>query len=405
MLQAGLQEGGGLADPYTKEFAFTGADLASEPGYQFGLAEGQKAIEAAQRALGNRFSGGAVKAATRYATNYAGTKFNEGFNRAATTYGINENTFRQNQADRFNRLMDAAGLGLNATNNDANARLITGQQLADLEMARAEAEAAGDIGKANAITDAINGATQGLTGLDLVEALRGGGQTATTAAENIRNIPNLNRFSPEVQKILTQPAPTQTMPIPTELTGAALAGGGAALAGGGGTAAGLTGASLIPSAGTIPGGALTAPEVLPAVAPQSTGLMGTAQALLTNPWTAVVAAGIIGTAALLKSQAHWEANTWVQGFQNKFDSGVDKLNRQFHSAAQAGQLSRAEAEQIRNEVAGLMTAYEQKRRDFGKQGSDERKVADQSLRTFNQYYGVNGQDFLSKMDAVIAGLQ
>lgn len=64
---------------------FTGEDVATDPGYQFGLDQGMQALDRGASARGNYLSGAALKAGQRYAQDYAGTKFNEAFNRDAST--------------------------------------------------------------------------------------------------------------------------------------------------------------------------------------------------------------------------------------------------------------------------------------------------------------------------------
>jgi len=98
-----------------------------------------------------------------------------------------------------------------------------------------------------------------------------------------------------------------------------------------------------------------------------TGLLGGAHALLTNPWTAVVGAGIIATVAFLKSQAHHEANTWVKR-QNQFDAAM----------AAATSL---------NQKHGLVASYLSDMKGFAGGGSDEHLVATQARATFLKFYG------------------
>jgi hypothetical protein len=62
---------------------FTGADLENEPGYQFGLKQGQQQLDRRAASGGNYFSGAALKAAARYGNDYAGTKYGDAFNRDA----------------------------------------------------------------------------------------------------------------------------------------------------------------------------------------------------------------------------------------------------------------------------------------------------------------------------------
>lgn len=77
-----------------------------DPGYQFGLQQGEQAIDRKTAAAGGRISGAALKAAAQYGTNYATTGY-------STAYA------RQNQArtDRLNRLAALAGVGQTATQN------------------------------------------------------------------------------------------------------------------------------------------------------------------------------------------------------------------------------------------------------------------------------------------------
>ena len=62
---------------------FTGDDLQNEPGYQFGIQQGEQGIDRASRARGSFDSGATMKALLRFNQDYGGTKFNEGYNRDA----------------------------------------------------------------------------------------------------------------------------------------------------------------------------------------------------------------------------------------------------------------------------------------------------------------------------------
>jgi hypothetical protein len=80
--------------------------IQMDPGYQFGLKQGQQAIDRKAAAGGGRISGAALKEAAQYGTDYATTGY-------STAYG------RVNQArtDRLNRLAALAGIGQTATQN------------------------------------------------------------------------------------------------------------------------------------------------------------------------------------------------------------------------------------------------------------------------------------------------
>lgn len=55
--------------------------ITSDPGYAFGLQQGQQAVDRSAASKGGLYSGATLKALERYGTNYAGTKLGEAFNR------------------------------------------------------------------------------------------------------------------------------------------------------------------------------------------------------------------------------------------------------------------------------------------------------------------------------------
>jgi hypothetical protein len=77
-----------------------------DPGYQFGLQQGQQAIDRKTAVAGGRISGAALKAAAQYGTDYATTGYNTAYTRA-----------NQARTDRLNRLAALAGIGETSTQN------------------------------------------------------------------------------------------------------------------------------------------------------------------------------------------------------------------------------------------------------------------------------------------------
>lgn len=124
---------------------FTGADLASEPGYQFGLAEGTKGLNNSLAARGGLYSGAAGKAITRYGQDYAGTKFNEAFNRDQTT-----------KTGIFNKLSGVAGTGQTATGQVASAGQNYANNAAGNLIGAGDARATGYLAQGNIWGNAIN---------------------------------------------------------------------------------------------------------------------------------------------------------------------------------------------------------------------------------------------------------
>lgn len=130
---------GSLLDP------FTAADLTSEPGYQFGLAEGEEGLNRAASAAGRYDSGATLKALTQFNQDYAGTKFNDAFARDRAAKG-----------DIYGYLSGVSGTGANAATQTAgigaNAANAAGQYLTNA----GDARAAGTVGGINAITGGLN---------------------------------------------------------------------------------------------------------------------------------------------------------------------------------------------------------------------------------------------------------
>lgn len=66
------------------------SSVAQQPGYQFGLNEGTKALNAGGAARGMTYSGAQGKALQRYGQDYAGTKLNESYNRLSNLAGLGQ---------------------------------------------------------------------------------------------------------------------------------------------------------------------------------------------------------------------------------------------------------------------------------------------------------------------------
>lgn len=134
----------GLLNSGSLTSKFTGADVANDPGYQFGLTQGMRAIDNSASARGG-IGGAALKAGTRYAQDYAGTKFGQAFDRN-----------RMEQSDIFNRLSGIAGTGqqINAANSAAGANYAnqTGANMIGV----GNAQAANQVNQGNIYGNAVN---------------------------------------------------------------------------------------------------------------------------------------------------------------------------------------------------------------------------------------------------------
>ncbi len=124
---------------------FTGSDLLTEPGYQFGLDQGSRAIQRNATAAGSNFSGATLKALQRYSQDYAGTKFGEAFNRDAAY-----------KDSLFNRLSGVSGTGQTATNTVNQAGANYANNVGNTMIGLANAQGASAVNRGNIFSNGIN---------------------------------------------------------------------------------------------------------------------------------------------------------------------------------------------------------------------------------------------------------
>ena len=119
----------------------TAADVMADPGYQFGLDQGQRALDRKISAMGGRVSGAALKAAARFGTDYGSTGFGAAY---------------QRKQDRLNRLAAIAGIGQTGTNASAQAGQNSANAITSLVQNRANTQAAAGMAQANIWGNAAN---------------------------------------------------------------------------------------------------------------------------------------------------------------------------------------------------------------------------------------------------------
>jgi hypothetical protein len=159
-------------------FKFGAGDYQADPGYAFRLSEGQKALDRQAAARGGLISGGALKAAQRYGQEMGSQEFQNAYNRAFTGYGTE--VARENQL--YNRQAALAGIGQTATGQVAQAGQNYANTAGNLMTGGAAAQAAGQVGMANAITGGLGTYLNYSQGNALTNALRGGGYGSNYAA-------------------------------------------------------------------------------------------------------------------------------------------------------------------------------------------------------------------------------
>ena len=127
---------------YARDFGM--ADFTADPGYNFRMGEGMKALERQAAARGGLISGGALKAAQRYGQDFASNEFTNAFNR-----------FQTNRANQLQPLQSLMGAGQTATNTMGTAAANYGSNAGNLMTSGGAARASGYVGGANALTSGL----------------------------------------------------------------------------------------------------------------------------------------------------------------------------------------------------------------------------------------------------------
>src|SRR5262249_43497620 len=159
-----LGASGSLAQGFGGRFSAPSlAGLQLDPGYQFRLDQGLKALQNSAAAKGGIFSGNTAQALNDYAQNSASNEYMNAYNRARDVFGTNYNIFQNNQANLFNRLSALAGGGQVAAQNlggnqlsAANAMANTTGMIGNDIMNAGAARGSGYVGSANALSGMFN---------------------------------------------------------------------------------------------------------------------------------------------------------------------------------------------------------------------------------------------------------
>jgi hypothetical protein len=159
---------------------FTNADLNAymAPNYAFQLQQGQQALQNSQAADSGVLSGAALKGMQNFTQNTAAGAYQQAYANWLSNQNLN-----------YGQLMGIASLGENAAAMMGNNATQTGQSIAQNMIGAGNAQAAGTIGSANALSGAIGSAT-GYMGLNNMLGggnlgdLFGGGGTSTASLDS-----------------------------------------------------------------------------------------------------------------------------------------------------------------------------------------------------------------------------
>ena len=140
---------------------FDMSKFQADPGYNFRLSEGLKALDRQAAARGGLMSGAALKAAGRYGQEAASQEFGNAYNR-----------YRQNRADQLGPLSDLMVGGTNATNLTNTALGNMGTNVGNLMGQSAQATGAGQLGAGNTYNNAIQAALTGYQNNQMMDIFR-----------------------------------------------------------------------------------------------------------------------------------------------------------------------------------------------------------------------------------------
>jgi len=131
---------------------FTISDFQKDPGYDFRMGEGTKALERSASARGGVLSGRALKETERYGQDYASNEYGKAFDR-----------FDNNRKTKYNMLSGVAGGGQTAVNTGVNNATNTANNISDLYTQQGNVNAAGQVADDNSWS----------TGLDMIGSFAG----------------------------------------------------------------------------------------------------------------------------------------------------------------------------------------------------------------------------------------
>jgi len=139
---------------YAKDFGMS--DFTTDPGYQFRLEQGMKALNASAAAKGMGMSGANIKGATEYGQNLGSQEYQNAFNRYQTNRTAQlaplQSLYAGGQAAAAGSAAQAGALGSNLGQTYTG----LGQGLAQAEVAGGNAQASGYLNQTNAVTNALN---------------------------------------------------------------------------------------------------------------------------------------------------------------------------------------------------------------------------------------------------------
>lgn len=172
---------GRLAQQYVPDkFSFTSQDFLNnkDPGYEWRLQQGQKALDRQGAAAGRFLSGAQLQASSDYNQGAASQEFQSAYGRALGTFGTNEgnrfNAYQANFNNSVNPLLALSGAATLGSQNLGNAGSAYASQVGSNLQNNANAQGAAGIASANSIGGGITNAIGGYQQNQLLSSLMNG---------------------------------------------------------------------------------------------------------------------------------------------------------------------------------------------------------------------------------------
>lgn len=131
--------------PLTDYQKFGMAQFQADPGYQFRMSEGMKALERSAAARGGLLSGATLKGIERYGQDLASQEYTNAFNR-----------YQTERAAQLQPLQSLAGVGQTTAQQVGQSGQTMASNVGEALTSGAAARASGYVGQANALTGALN---------------------------------------------------------------------------------------------------------------------------------------------------------------------------------------------------------------------------------------------------------
>jgi len=142
LMGLGTDQGTGGFGRYARDFGMQ--DYQADPGYQFRLSEGMKALGNQASARGGLISGQTMKGMQDYAQGSASQEFQNAFNR-----------YQVGRSNQLNPLQSLSGGGQTATTQMGQAGQNFANQMGQNYMGAGQAQASGYLGQAGAVTGGV----------------------------------------------------------------------------------------------------------------------------------------------------------------------------------------------------------------------------------------------------------